>query len=361
MKVPLQQSFLSRLTLAIPNCLPLRHSSYGYFLIILFVLWFSLFALNLSLGSVNIPLNQVLAIIFQQDTSNQIQTQEIWRDIIWQLRFPRAIAATFAGAALGISGIQMQTLFNNPLAGPFVLGINSGAGLGVALVILGTGFLGGAISNFSIAFAASVGAIAVLSLVLAISHRIPQNTTLLILGLMLGYVSNSLVTLLLHFSSSEAMRLYLSWTFGSFAQIQGEQLPIFTMLIGVGVMIAFFSAKALNALLLGKQYAQSLGLDLRQTRRQIIVSTAILSGTVTAFCGPISFIGLAVPHLCRGLLKTVNHRLLLPAIALLGSSVALLADIIAQLPGSQLTLPLNTVTALFGAPIVIAIILRRQR
>ncbi|MGB2923751.1 MAG: iron ABC transporter permease [Limnothrix sp.] len=320
------------------------------------MLWFSLFLLSLSLGSAAIPIDQVFKIITHQSSENAV-----WSQIVWQLRLPRAIAATFAGAALSISGLQMQTLFNNPLAGPFVLGINSGASLGVALVILGTGFLGGMLGNFSIAVAASTGAIAVLSLVLAISRRVPHNATLLILGLMIGYVSNSLVTLLLHFSPSEAMRLYLSWTFGSFAQIQRQQLPIFITLIIVGSSLAYLCAKPLNALLLGKQYAQSVGLDLKKIRRHLIISTALLAGTVTAFCGPISFIGIAVPHLCRGLLKTVNHRLLIPATALLGSSLALTADIIAQLPGSQLTLPLNTVTALFGAPVVIILILRRYR
>ncbi|OKH18320.1 iron ABC transporter permease [[Limnothrix rosea] IAM M-220] len=357
MKVPLQQSFFVRQLTVLVNLLQWRSSSYMGILGGLIGLWFCLFSVSLCLGSVTIPMHHVLEIIFFRPT----ESTEVWQQIIWQLRFPRAIAATFAGAALGIGGIQMQTLFNNPLAGPFVLGINSGAGLGVALVILGSGFVGGVVGSFSIALAASLGAIAVLSLVLAIARRVPHHATLLILGLMLGYVSNSLVTMLLHFSPSEAMRLYLSWTFGSFAQIQREQLPIFSILIFLGGIMAYCSAKALNVLLLGKQYAQSLGLNIRKTRRQIIISTAILSGTVTAFCGPISFIGLAVPHLCRYLLKTVNHRLLIPAIALMGASLALLADIIAQLPGSQLTLPLNTVTALFGAPIVMAIILRRHR
>ncbi|AFY40486.1 transport system permease protein [[Leptolyngbya] sp. PCC 7376] len=357
MKVPFQQTIFDYFSVSLPKVFRWQKSSYITVLIGLFFLWFCLFSISLCLGSVTIPFNKVLEIIFLRDS----QQTEVWQQIIWQLRFPRAIAATFAGAALGIGGIQMQTLFNNPLAGPFVLGINSGAGLGVALVILGSGFIGGVAGSFSVAVAASLGAIAVLSLVLLIARRVPHNATLLILGLMLGYVSNSLVTMLLHFSPSEAMRLYLSWTFGSFAQIQREQLPIFSVLILVGGIMAYLSAKSLNALLLGKQYAQSLGLNIRKTRRQVIMSTAILSGTVTAFCGPISFVGLAVPHLCRYLLKTVNHRLLIPAIALMGASLALLADIIAQLPGSQLTLPLNTVTALFGAPIVITIILRRHK
>lgn len=354
MKISLKQSYFDALSGT--SFLPRLRFPISVLFGGLILLWFGLFLLSLSLGSAAIPLDQVFRIITHQDVQNAV-----WVQIIWQLRLPRAIAATFAGAALSISGLQMQTLFNNPLAGPFVLGINSGASLGVALVILGTGFWGGVLGNFSIAVAASTGAIAVLSLVLAISRRVPHNATLLILGLMIGYVSNSLVTLLLHFSPSEAMRLYLSWTFGSFAQIQREQLPIFITLITVGGALAYLCAKPLNALLLGKQYAQSVGLDLKKIRRLLIISTALLAGTVTAFCGPISFIGIAVPHLCRGLLKTVNHRLLLPAVALLGSSLALLADIIAQLPGSQLTLPLNTVTALFGAPIVIIVILRRYR
>ncbi|MBV5260491.1 iron ABC transporter permease [Synechococcus moorigangaii CMS01] len=320
------------------------------------VLWGSLFFLNLGLGSTVIPWDQLLAIALGRPVDNPV-----WAEIVWQLRLPRAIAATFAGAALSISGLQMQTLFNNPLAGPFVLGINSGASLGVALILLGTGFMGGVLGNLSVAMAASLGAVAVLLLILAIARRIPHNGTLLILGLMLGYVSNSLVTLLLHFSPTEALRLYLSWTFGSFAEIQREQLPIFMVLIFAGGLLAFFQAKPLNALLLGKQYAQSVGLNLKATRRHIIVSTALLAGSVTAFCGPISFLGIAVPHLCRGLLKTVDHRLLVPAVTLLGSSLALLADIIVQLPGSELTLPLNTVTAMFGAPIIVVLILRRHR
>lgn len=348
MKIPYQSSTFS--TINVPK-LKWRSPS---LLSSLIILWILLFLLSLSLGSASIPFDQLLAIIFGQDTKN-----EVWAQIIWQLRLPRAIAATFAGAALGVSGLQMQTLFNNPLAGPFVLGINSGASLGVALVMLGTGFIGGILGNISIVMAANLGAIAVLMLVLTIARRVPHNATLLILGLMIGYVSNSLVTLLLHFSSTEAMRLYLSWTFGTFAAIQREQLPLFMSLITIGGAIAFLCAKPLNALLLGKQYAQSVGLDLAKIRRTIIISTAILSGTVTAFCGPISFIGIAVPHLCRGLLKTVDHRLLVPAVTLLGASLALLADMIAQLPGSELTIPLNTVTALFGAPIIVFLIMRR--
>lgn len=356
MKLSSRPSLLNRYRFILANLLLNLRLSYLWILIGLGGLWLCLFVLSLCLGSANIPINKVLAILFFQPSDST----HVWQEIIWQLRFPRAIAATFAGAALGLGGIQMQTLFANPLAGPFVLGINSGASLGVALIILGSGFIGGLASNFSLAFAASLGAIIVLSLVLAIAHRIPHNATLLILGLMLGYISNSLVTMLLHFSPSEAVRLYLSWTFGSFTQIQREQLPLFCGLISLGGSLAYLSSKSLNAILLGKQYAQSLGVNIQKTRRQIIISTAILSGTVTAFCGPISFLGLAVPHLCRYLLKTVNHRLLLPAIALMGASLALLADIIAQLPGSQLTLPLNTVTALFGAPIVMSIILQRH-
>ncbi|BAW95800.1 Fe3+ ABC transporter, permease protein [[Synechococcus] sp. NIES-970] len=324
-------------------------------LLVLGLVWGGLFFLNLGLGSTTIPWDQLLAIALGRPVDNPV-----WANIVWQLRLPRAIAATFAGAALSISGLQMQTLFNNPLAGPFVLGINSGASLGVAIVLLGTGFMGGVLGTLSVAMAASLGAVAVFLLILAIARRVPHNSTLLILGLMLGYVSNALVTLLLHFSPAEALRLYLSWTFGSFAAIHREQLPIFITLILAGGLLAFFQAKPLNALLLGKQYAESVGLNLRATRRQIIASTALLAGSVTAFCGPISFIGIAVPHLCRGLLKTVDHRLLVPAVTLLGASLALLADIIVQLPGSELTLPLNAVTAMFGAPIIIILILRRH-
>ncbi|MFQ3661380.1 MAG: iron ABC transporter permease [Chloroflexaceae bacterium] len=319
------------------------------------------FALSLSLGSVRIPLEQVLTILLGGQPE-----RATWKTILYEVRLPRALTATLAGAALGVSGLQMQTLFRNPLADPFVLGISSGASLGVALVVLTVGTassallaVAGLLGNLSLAAAASLGAGAVLVLVLALARRVHSSVTLLILGLMIGYLTSAIVSLLLYFSIAERIQAYVAWSFGSFGGVTWTQMRVLAPTIGFGLLLAFVLTKALNALLLGEAYARSMGLDIRRARVGIVASGALLAGTVTAFCGPIAFLGIAIPHLCRALLRSADHRVLIPACALLGATAALLADLVAQAPGARVVLPLNAITALIGAPVVVWIILQR--
>ncbi len=322
------------------------------------------FLLSLTLGSVEIPLRDIAKILIGEEPARQT-----WTTIVLKFRLPKAITATLAGAALAVAGLQMQTLFRNPLADPFVLGINSGASLGVALVVLSVGVAGvsatsmlaglGLLGNFGLTLAASLGAGLVLGLMLLVARRVPSTTTLLIMGLMVGYATAALVSLLLYFSIAERIQAYINWTFGSFGGVTWSQLHALAPAVLLALAVALALAKPLNALLLGETYAQTMGLNVRRARLAIILSAAVLAGAVTAFCGPIGFLGIAVPHLARNLFRSSDHRLLLPACALLGALLALVADIIAQLPGTQTVLPLNAVTALIGAPVVAWVILRR--
>lgn len=321
-----------------------------------------LFALSLAVGSVSIPLDAVVAILFE-DTDQK----RSWSHIIYAIRLPRALTAVLAGAALSASGLQMQTLFRNPLADPFILGISAGASLGVALVVLGTGVTGSGllaslslIGHIGVVFAAVTGAAAVLGLVLLVGRRVQNNMTLLILGLMFGYLTGAIVSVLLYFSIPEQVQTYVLWTFGSFGAVTWSQIVFLAPVALAGLAIAVLLVKPLNALLLGETYARSMGLKVRQARLWVILSAALLAGAVTAYCGPIGFLGVAVPHLCRALFNTSDHRVLLPASILMGAALALVADLVARLPGSQATLPLNAVTALIGAPVVTWVILRRR-
>ncbi|MEZ4595167.1 MAG: iron ABC transporter permease [Chloroflexota bacterium] len=329
-------------------------------LILLLLALLGIFLLSLFVGSVRIPLGDILQILLGGTVE-----RETWTTIVLKVRLPKAVTAVLAGSALSVSGLQMQTMFRNPLAGPFVLGINSGASLGVALVVLavGTGstlLAGlGLLSDFGIVIAASLGAGLVLFLVLAVARRV-ETMTLLILGLMFGYATSALVSVLLYFSIAERIQAYIAWTFGSFGGVTWRQMQVMAPAVLLGLAIAWLSAKPLNALLLGETYAQSLGLSVRQARFSVLISASLMAGAITAFCGPIGFVGVAVPHLCRSLFGTSNHRLLVPATILLGGIVALVADLLAQLPGSQITLPLNAVTALIGAPVVTWVILRQR-
>jgi iron complex transport system permease protein len=320
------------------------------------------FIASLVAGSISIPIGEIVTIL-----SGGESTRPAWDQIILNLRLPRAITASMTGAALAMSGLQMQTLFRNPLAGPFVLGISSGASLGVALVVLASGagastLIAGlnTFGNFGLAAAASVGSGTVLGLVLSVSRRVENNMTLLILGLMFGYVSGAMVSVLIYFSASNAVQAYLIWTFGSFAGVTWSQLIVFAPLTLVGLLIGGLSTKALNALLLGETYATSLGLTVSRARFWILSSASLLAGVTTAFCGPIAFLGIAVPHLTRTLLNTSDHRILIPAVCIMGAIIALVSDLIARVPGSQITLPLNAVTAIIGAPVVVWIVLRRR-
>jgi len=321
------------------------------------------FTASLALGSVDIPLNNVFRIL-----TGQIADKGTWADIILIFRLPKTITAILVGAALSVSGLQMQTLFRNPLADPFILGVNSGASLGVALVILGFGTTGslllaglGLFGDLSLAVAASLGAGAVLLLVLLIGRRVRSPITLLILGLMFGYATSAIVSLLIYFSLPERIQTYTTWSFGSFGGVTWSQLWVMVPVILTGLGISYFLPKSLNALLLGEEYARTMGLNIKRTRFWIILGASLLAGTVTAFCGPIGFIGVAVPHLCRSLFNTSDHRVLLPAVTMMGAIIALLADVIAQLPGTQYILPINVVTSLFGAPFIVWVIIRQRR
>ncbi|RCJ20479.1 iron ABC transporter [Nostoc sp. ATCC 43529] len=320
------------------------------------------FLLDLALGSVDIPIDEVIAILFGQQPE-----KAIWTSIIIKFRLPKALTATLAGAALGVSGLQMQTLFRNPLAGPFVLGISSGASLGVALVVLLANATTptllanlGIIGDFGLVIAASLGAASVLGIMLVVSRRVQDTMTLLILGLLFGYATSAMVSILLQFSSKERIQSYIMWTFGSFAGVTWKQLVILTPVICLGLLVAVLLSKPLNAFLLGESYARSLGLTVQQTRFYIISSASVLAGGITAFCGPIAFLGVAIPHLCRSLLNTADHRILIPGVIIMGAILALIADLFSQLWVSQMVLPLNAITALIGTPVVTWVILRRN-
>lgn len=321
------------------------------------------FFLSLALGSERIPVSDVIAALTGGEPS-----RPQFSIIVNALRLPRGLTAVTAGLALAVSGLQMQSLFRNPLAGPFVLGINSGASLGAALVILGAGVAGatylgdyGALHNLGMIMAAISGAGAVSIMVLVAARRIRDNVSLLIFGLMFGYVAGALVSVLVYFSSAEKIQTFMLWSMGSFTDVTVDQMKLFLPVVGVGLLLALLMMKSLNAMLLGEHYAASMGVMLQRVRTLVIISTALLAGGVTAFCGPIAFLGLAVPHLCRGLLGTADQRALMPAVILLGGILAVVSDIIARLPGSDQTLPLNSVTAFVGAPVVVWVILKRRR
>jgi iron complex transport system permease protein len=331
---------------------------------ILMIVPMLVFILELCLGSVMIPPRGVWAVL-----TNQAGVSEGWREIILVFRLPRAVAAMLAGAALGVAGLEMQTLFRNPLADPFILGISSGASLGVALLVLGAWGFGvqrvmeksGFFGNCSLVMAAVAGSIAVLCLVLGIARKVESSLTLLIVGLMFGYISSSLVSILLHFAQEQQMQSYITWTFGSFGGVTWVQLLVFTPAVFSGLAVAWILAKPLNAVLLGESYARSMGENIHRIRFWIILGASLLAGTVTAYCGPIGFLGIAVPHLCRSILKTSDHHMLVPAVILMGAALAMIADLLAQAPGTRIMLPLNAVTSLIGAPVVIGVILRRQK
>jgi cobalamin transport system permease protein len=335
-------------------------TNYTYPFLILTVILLFCFVLNISLGSVSIPFSEVLGSLFGSVDN------ETWQVIITKVRLPKAITAIMVGSGLGISGLLMQTLFRNPLAGPFVLGISSGASLGVAIVILGSGLFGGLfatvlISKWSIVIAASLGSFLVLLAVLAVSSRVRDTMAILIIGLMFGSITAAIVSVLSYFSSAEQLQQYIFWGFGSLSNLSWEELLIFFCIYSIGIVLSIFSVKGLNALLLGDNYAKSLGLSLKSSRFVIIFATSLIAGTITAFAGPIAFIGLAIPHLTRQIFKTTNHKILLPAVFLFGAIVMLICDSIAQVPTSDYMLPINAITALVGAPVVIWLLVRQRK
>ena len=320
----------------------------------------ALFAMNLLMGSVSIPASDVVRILMGDETQ-----KASWQFIILQSRLPQALTAMFCGAALAVSGLLLQTAFRNPLAGPSVFGINSGAGLGVALVML---FLGGGLSIGSlqltgfaaILIAAFIGAMAVMAVILFFSTLVCNNVMLLIIGIMIGYLSNSAISLLNFFATDEGVKSYMVWGLGSFGGVSMTNMPVFVTVTTAGLAGALLLIKPLNALMLGDRYAENLGVNILRTRNWLLIVTGVLTAITTAFCGPVAFIGLAVPHIARLLLTTDNHRQLLPATLLCGAVVALVCNLICYLPGESGVIPLNAVTPLIGAPVIIYVIARKR-
>jgi iron complex transport system permease protein len=323
----------------------------------------TLFLLNLALGSVDIPLRSVLRILTGQDGDSMIH-----QNIILKSRLPQSLTAMMAGAGLAVSGLLMQTVFRNPLAGPSVLGISSGSSLGVAVVILLSGSLGGValsrigvIGEVTVTLAAVAGALCIMALIGYVSQRVRGNVTLLIFGVMVGYVANAVIGVLKFFSVEEDIRAYVIWGLGSFARVSGGQTYVFVVLMLVLLPFSLLLVKPLNLMLLGDAYAQNLGLNIRRARLQVIACSGILVAVVTAYCGPIAFLGLAVPHICRGLFRTADHVVLIPGCILAGAALALACNLIARLPGFEGALPVNSVTALVGAPVVMWVLFKKHR
>ena len=329
---------------------------FTFCLILMVLLWL----LNLSLGSLSIPvvslLRRLVGIPFPRES---------WEIIVMDYRIPKSFTAILAGIGLSVSGLQMQTFFRNPLAGPFVLGISSGAGLGVALLSMaGTAFgwqiLSGTPNYWAAIIASSAGAIGVLVLMGLTAWKVKDSMTLLIVGLMFGSAASSIVTLLSYFSSAEELKMFTLWSMGNLGNTGWPELGLLSGALLIGLSLVIFSVKSYNAMLLGEAYAKSMGINFQKLRWIMIVSTGILTGGITAFCGPIAFIGIAVPHLARLLFKTNDHRVLFPATALLGILVLLACDTLSQLPGYASSLPINAVTTAFGAPLIIWLIMKRN-
>jgi len=317
--------------------------------------------INISLGSVYIPIKQIFLALFNGEVE-----KESWRTIILNYRLPKAITAIIVGSGLSISGLLMQTLFRNPLAGPFVLGISSGASLGVAILILGASFLGAnitsyAFTNFGLAIAASAGAFLVLSAVMLAALKVRNTMSILIIGLMFGSITSSVISVLAYFSSAAELQQYMFWSFGSLGNLSWKEIIALFSVFVVGISLVTFIIKPLNSLLLGENYAKSMGVNVKLTRNITLIATSLLTGVITAFSGPIAFIGLAVPHLTKLLFNTSNHKTLLPAVGVSGAIIMLICDSIAQVPNSEYTLPINAITSLFGAPIIIWLLVRKRK
>ena len=328
-------------------------------IILLVVLIVVLFMLNLFEGSIRIPASDVIDILVGRGDA----LKPSWRYIVLESRLPQAITALLAGGSLAVSGLMLQTAFRNPLADPSIFGISSGAGLGVALTML---LLGGSLSLGSlqvggfvaVIVAAFIGAMAVTAVIFGFSTIVKNNVMLLIIGIMIGYLSSSAIALLNFFATDEGVKSYMVWGMGSFGGVTMRHMPIFASASLLGIMAAMLLIKPLNALMLGDRYAENLGISIRRVRNLLLTATGLLTAITTAFCGPIAFIGLAVPHVARLLFRTDNHRLLLPATLLCGSAVALLCNAVCFLPGERGVIPLGAVTPLMGAPVIIYVILK---
>lgn len=330
------------------------------FVLLVVALLFS-WLLNIGSGSVDIPFLEVVASLFGGKSG-----VDSWEYIIWHYRIPKAFTAILVGGGLSLSGLLMQTLFRNPLAGPFVLGISSGASLGAALLLMGASLLMGITSfsflgDVSLALAASIGSFLVLSVVVIVAQRVKDSMALLIIGLMFGSITSAIVSVLAYFSSAENLQRFIFWSFGSVANLSSQQILLLLGIVTLGIVFSILSLKPLNALLLGENYAQSLGISLKKSRLLIIIATGLLAGGITAFAGPIAFVGLAVPHLTRQIFDTMEHKVLIPAVFLYGAILMLLCDMIAQLPNSANILPINAITSLVGAPVVIWLLVRKRK
>lgn len=335
----------------------------AFYMLLIMASIFLFFFLNLVLGSVSIPLRAVWNILW--GTGNE---SVIWQNIIWKSRVPQALTALVAGAGLSVSGLQMQTVFRNPLAGPSVLGISSGASMGVAFVVLLSGSLGGValsklgfMGEIALTIAAIAGSLSIMALIVFVSQKVRGNVTLLIIGVMIGYIANAVIGVLKFFSVEEDIRAYVIWGLGSFARVSGDQMTLFICIMVVLLPLSFLLVKTLNLLLLGDAYARNLGLNIKRARLLVITCSGVLVAIVTAYCGPIIFLGLAVPHLCRGMFRTSDHRILMPASLLAGASLTLVCNLIARMPGFEGALPVNSVTALVGAPVVMSVLFNKRR
>jgi len=320
-----------------------------------------LFFLNISLGSINIPLKDVYTSLLHGSCS-----KESWNYIILDYRLPKSIVAILIGIGLSISGLLMQTLFRNPLAGPYVLGLSSGASLGVAVVILGASLLPVSLSefflsSFGIIIASSLGSFIVLLSVLFIAKRLRDTMAILIVGLMFGSLTSAIVGSLTYFSSAEQLQKFTFWSLGNLGNLTWNSIGILTCCVALGILLSVFSIKPLNALLLGENYARSLGINYKKTKYIIIFATSILAGSITAFVGPIAFIGLAVPHIAKLVFQTSNHKILFWSTLLFGANIMLICDSFTQIPGTEIVLPINAITSVFGAPIVIWLLVRKRK
>ena len=331
--------------------------------IILLISIVVLVVINLLLGTVRIPVGEVCSILIGAGSES-----EIWTNIVISSRLPQVLTAIVAGAGLAVSGLQMQTVFRNPLAGPSVLGISNGSALGVAFVVLLSGKIGGValsrlgyLGDAAMSVAAIVGALAVMLLIVWISQKVKGNVTLLIIGVMIGYLANAIIGVLKFLSPEEDVKSFVVWGLGSFSRVSGDEMVLFVVLMCILLPISFLLVKPMNMLLLGERYAANLGLNVQRARMLIIVCSGVLVAIVTAYCGPIMFIGLAVPHLARALFRTSDHRVLLPATALCGAALALVCNFIARMPGFEGALPVNSVTALVGAPVIAAVLFGRRK
>ena len=334
---------------------------YIFSLLLLLLFTVAAWFLNISLGSVNIPFKEVLAVLFSSEAENSN-----WQYIIMEYRIPKALTSVLAGSGLAVSGMLMQTMFRNPLAGPYVLGLSSGASLGVALVLMGASLFGGLAGSFifsswGLVLASSLGSLLVLLAVMLASVRLKDTMAILIIGLMFASLTSAVVSVLAYFSPAAQLQQYVFWSYGSVGDLSWTELGVLSFFWICGIAIALFSVKNLNSLLLGEQYARSLGMNIGRNRALLIISTSLLAGSITAFAGPIAFVGLAVPHLIRQVVPGNDHKILLPAVILGGAILMLLCDIVAQMPGSDFTLPINAITSLVGAPVVIWLLVRKRK